>query len=102
MTAEVRKAHLVILCQLVTVQRAVVIAQTAVKCPPVNRFANSGEQPDVKQTVVRNEIFLPLVEGLLVHTTQTCRQLPAVLFVGQVTQVVGQRVQFEVQIVVVV
>ena len=99
---EIRETLLVILHEFVAMQSAVVVAHTAIQRPAVvQRLRGGGIESEIKQSVVGNEVFLALVLRRLIHAADACRQLPTVPFAGDVTHVVGQRMQLEIQLVVV-
>ena len=99
---EIHETLFAVLHEFVAVQSAVVVAHAAIQRPAVTeRLRGGGIESEVKQTVVGNEIFLALVLRRLIHAADACRQLPSVPFVGDVTHVVGQRVQLEIQLVVI-
>ena len=92
---KVGKAHRTVLQQLVTVQTAVVIAQSAVQRPAVYGLADGRIETYVKQSIVRNQVFHTQVLRLLPHAANACRQFPAIPLVGQVAHVVCQCMQLE-------
>ena len=72
-------------------QAAVVIAQSSVQRPAVAKgFRGSGINTEIKKAVIRDEIFFAFIARLLIHTTNTRREFPAIELVGHVAQVVGQ------------
>ena len=79
-----------------------IVAQSTVQCPVVAKtLGGGGIETEVEQSVVGNQILLALVTRLLIHTTNTSRQFPTVKLVGNVTQVVCQCVQLEIQLVLI-
>ena len=81
-------------------QSAVVIAQTTIQRPSVSKsFRGGGIDAEVEEAIVRNQIFLALVARLLIHAADARGEFPAVPLMGNVTQVVGQRMQLEEQLV---
>ena len=100
MTCEIHETLFTILFQSIPMQSAVVIAQTTIQRPSVSKtFRGGGIDAEVEEAIVRNQIFLALVARLLIHAADARREFPAVPLMGNVTQVVGQRMQLEEQLV---
>ena len=71
---EIRETLFAVLHEFVAVQSAVVVAHTAIQRPAVvQRLRGGGIEPEVKQPVVGNEIFLALVLRRLIHAADTRR-----------------------------
>ena len=100
MTCEIHETLFTILFQSIPMQSAVVIAQATIQRPAVSKtFRGGGIDAEVEKTVVRNQIFLALVARLLIHAADARGEFPTVPLMGNVTQVVGQRMQLEEQLV---
>ena len=100
MTCKIHETLFAILLQSISMQSAVVITHATIQRPAFAKaFRGSGIDTEVEETIVWNQILLALVARLLIHTADARRKFPAIPLIGNVTQIVGQGVQFEIQFV---
>ena len=95
--AEVVEAQHAVVLQLVALHVAVVVAHATVQGPASQRLADGGVEAEVEQPVVGNQVLVAVVARLLVHAVHARRPPPSPVLVGQVSQVVGHRVQLQLQ-----
>ena len=76
--AQSHKADLVFINQRRGAEVPVVYACAAREVPVLHLPACCGEETDVEKVIVCDEILLTLIDVLLPHATNTCRDLPVV------------------------